>query len=260
MILLFFCLGLIVGSFLNVVIFRYGAASVGGHSACLSCGHRLSWSELVPIASFFWLRGRCRACGVRISRQYPLVEFCTGLVFALVFWKHSSLGAPFYALRFALYADLILWSLLIIIAVYDLRHKIIPNAAIYAAIGLSALLFALRLAALGWYPYWQLDLAGAALLPLPFALIWYATDGRAIGLGDAKVLVLFSWLVGFAHGLSALVLGFWLGAAVAVVLLLFRRRRFTMKTELPLAPFFVAGLFIVYLAGVDLTGLTLLLL
>ncbi len=249
MIFLLFCFGLIVGSFLNVVILRLGAKSKGGRSFCLSCGKTLRWYELVPILSFLHLRGRCRHCSSRISLQYPLVELLTGLVFAAVFWKES--------FSLLLLFSLVLWSLLIAIAVYDLRHKIIPHLLIYPAISLSFLhllytYFVLHTAS-------PLDFWGGLLLPLPFALIWFATGGRAMGLGDAKLLVIFSWYLGFAHGLSALVIGFWFGAGLALLLLSLRLKRLTMKTELPLAPFLIVGLLVVYLTGVDVTGLTLLL-
>lgn len=249
--------GAIVGSFLNVVIMRLGARGTGGRSACLSCTQMLRWYELIPLLSFVAQRGRCRSCATRISYQYPLVEILTGFVFVLVFSKYSYLGFPFYALRFTLYADLILWALLIVIAVYDLRHKIIPDDIVYVAIFLSFLHFLYRYYEL--HTASPLDFWGAVLLPLPFATLWLVTGGRAMGLGDAKLLVLFSLFLGFAHGLSALVVGFWLGASLALVLLSLRLKRFTMKTELPLAPFLILGLFVVYLTGIDVTGLTLLL-
>src|SRR5271170_6149081 len=77
-------LGLIVGSFLNVVILRRGARTIGGRSACLHCGAPLIWYDMVPVASWIILRGRCRSCGTRISVQYPLVEATTAIFFALI--------------------------------------------------------------------------------------------------------------------------------------------------------------------------------
>ena len=257
MILLFFCLGAIVGSFLNVIILRYGARRPVGRSHCFSCSTPLRWYELIPVASFVFLGGRCSSCGARISLQYPLVELLTGIVFALVFLKESSLlSVPFV---------LLLWSLLIVIAVYDLRHKIIPDGAVYTALTIALILFGLRLVGNGLYHNWWLDAAGGLLLPLPFAALWFFSQGRAMGLGDAKLLALFSWFLGFSYGLSALILGFWFGATIALLLLLLRSvlksrlGRLTMKTELPLAPFLIAGLFVVYMTGLDVTGLSLLL-
>lgn len=77
-------LGLCVGSFLNVLILRQGRRALSGRSACTSCGGPLAWYDMVPVASWIMLRGRCRACGGSISIQYPLVEAATGILFGLV--------------------------------------------------------------------------------------------------------------------------------------------------------------------------------
>jgi prepilin signal peptidase PulO-like enzyme (type II secretory pathway) len=106
----------------------------------------------------------------------------------------------------------------------------------------------------------------------PFALIWFFSRGRAMGLGDAKLAVFFPWLLGVAKGLSAIIIGFWLGAIVSVAALMLKavvarfprrffptlRARFrtlSLKTELPLGPFLALGLFLVYVFGWDITGL-----
>src|SRR3989338_6841366 len=89
--LVFFVFGLIVGSFLNVVIYRFNTAkSFGGRSACVSCQNKLCWYELIPLVSFLSQKGRCRNCKARISIQYPLVEFATGLIFVALFYKLSA--------------------------------------------------------------------------------------------------------------------------------------------------------------------------
>ncbi|MFA6602049.1 MAG: prepilin peptidase, partial [Candidatus Paceibacterota bacterium] len=82
---LFFIFGTIIGSFLNVVALRFNTgATLGGRSKCMSCGHQLTWKELIPVLSFLWQGGLCRNCRSRISRQYVLVELSTGLLFALI--------------------------------------------------------------------------------------------------------------------------------------------------------------------------------
>src|SRR3989344_2772978 len=90
--IIFFILGLIIGSFLNVVVFRFNTQrSFGGRSGCMTCQNKLSWSELVPLLSFFVLRGRCRNCKAKISIQYPIVELISGLVFAGLFLKFQDI-------------------------------------------------------------------------------------------------------------------------------------------------------------------------
>ena len=270
--LFFFALGTIVGSFLNVIVLRHGAQGLNGRSKCLSCGKTLSWFELLPLFSFLVQKGRCLGCKGSISIQYPLVELITGLVFFGVAWKESSLILSSLSLpsTFYLLLSLCFWSLLIAISVYDFRHKIIPDRLVYGAIFVSFFLFL--------YSYFILhtsyffDFWVGFLLAAPFALLWFFSSGRAMGLGDAKLVVLFPWLLGFAKGLSALIVGFWIGAAFALGALLLKAflpflsnilsPNYKMKlsalgpkTELPLGPFLVFGLFLVYLFGWDVTGL-----
>src|SRR3989338_2248119 len=137
--LLFGVFGLIVGSFLNVFIIRHGARSLTGRSACMACGRQLFWYDMVPVLSWLFLRGRCRACSSRISLQYPLVEATIGALFA--FLGASMLPMPEKVL------GCIMAALLVAIAAYDLRHTIIPDpwAYTFASLALfSALVFPLQ--------------------------------------------------------------------------------------------------------------------
>jgi prepilin signal peptidase PulO-like enzyme (type II secretory pathway) len=127
-----FLLGLIVGSFANVLILRYGTGrGMGGRSSCPSCGRALRWFELIPVASFLFQRERCRACGGRISPQYVIVELVFGFLFALsalytMGFVHFGAGYEF------LLAGWASSFLLVSIAVYDLKHFIIPDGMAYA--------------------------------------------------------------------------------------------------------------------------------
>ncbi|KKP84730.1 MAG: Type 4 prepilin-like protein leader peptide-processing enzyme [Parcubacteria group bacterium GW2011_GWD2_35_7] len=90
--IIFFILGLIIGSFLNVVIFRFNTErSFGGRSGCMTCQNKLCWYELIPLISFFALKGRCRNCKAKISIQYPIVELMSGLIFAGLFLKFQDI-------------------------------------------------------------------------------------------------------------------------------------------------------------------------
>ena len=134
-----FCFGLVFGSFFNVVIYRLprGLSLVKPGSSCPKCGHRLSSLELIPLFSFLWQRGACKACGARISRRYPLVEFLTGLGFALIAWTSSAWTE--------LIVGLVFLSLLLVLAFIDLDHKLLPNVLTLPGVGVG-LLFSL----LGW--------------------------------------------------------------------------------------------------------------
>src|SRR3989344_8920564 len=121
--LILFLFGAVVGSFLNVVGLRWNSGlSLGGRSSCATCSITLRWWELLPIVSFLALRGRCARCHSKISRQYPIVELWTGLIFATV---------PVILLP--------VFCIYIVITIYDLRHKIIPDSLVYASIVLSLL-------------------------------------------------------------------------------------------------------------------------
>ena len=285
-IIFFFLFGAIAGSFLNVLTLRSGARPLSGRSRCLSCGKTLAWFELIPLVSFFLQMRRCRGCQSRISWQYPLIECVTGLVFVGIYYRlfvDGTTGASTISnfqfpisneigMLFVVALHLIIWSVLIALAVYDLRHKIIPDVFVYGLIFLSFL--SLLISYSIFHISSLLDFWGGPFFALALAAVWFFSRGRAIGLGDAKLVLGMGWFLGFVGGLSAFILGFWLGAlyAIAALLLRFvssrislcpelksRLKNLTMKSELPLAPFLIAGTLIVYLTGVDVTGLGILL-
>lgn len=242
-------LGLIVGSFLNVVILRYNTgASLGGRSGCFSCGHGLAWYEMIPVASYLALGGKCKHCGCKISKQYPLVELLTAFLFALSAWKFypDFLSIIFYS---------ILMSLLVVIVVYDLKHKIIADKPIYLFILLSVLSPVLYLevshpSEIGWRVL--SSLMGGLVIFLFFFCLWYFSGGRWMGFGDAKLGFGMGALLGLLGALNAVVLAFWIGALVGLSLIAVGklnikamkvfRRRFSIKSEVPFAPFLVLGL------------------
>ena len=245
--ILFFILGTLIGSFLNVVILRYntGRGVIRGRSSCPHCGHELAWFELVPVISYIFLGGRCRKCRSKISWQYPAVELLTGITFTAVYLKSVFL-----------IPDLIVASLLIVILVYDLKHKIIPDGLVYGFIIVSLL----RCGILLHYSFFPiLDLLAGPIMFLPFFLLWYLSSGRWMGFGDAKLAIGIGWFLGFFGALSAIILGFWIGAVVGIILLLWKRKEVTMKTEIPFAPFLILGLAVVYFFNIDVLGLSTLL-
>ncbi|HEY4483321.1 MAG TPA: prepilin peptidase [Candidatus Paceibacterota bacterium] len=232
---IFFVLGLVVGSFLNVVVLRLntGRSIVRGRSQCFSCGKTLAWHELMPLVSFVAQYGRCRSCSARISWQYPAVELITGILFILVAWRFE------YAYTGLLIVlPLALVSILVAITVYDLRHKIIPDALVYPFIVLT-LIF--HYAFFGGIHILSPDfLAGPALFGF-FALLWLVSGGKWMGFGDAKLVLGLGWLLGAQASVSAMLLAFWSGAIVGLVLLYFKRQSLTMKSEIPFAPFLILG-------------------
>ena len=248
----FFILGLIIGSFLNVVICRFHTSrSFGGRSACMSCQNKLSWYELIPLFSFLMLQGRCGNCKTKISMQYPLVEFITGLIFVALFFKFKDIFYPnilVFAVTYAYYA--IMFSFLIVITVYDLKHKIIPDTlsfsfGLFAFIGLFFFHNNNFFVTSGFYYSFPtiLEFLSGVLVSLPFALLWFVSAGAWMGLGDAKLVLGLGWFLGLSRALSAITIAFWVGAIVGLCFIIFKKG-YGMKSEIPFALYLTLGTFL----------------
>ena len=246
-----FCLGLLVGSFLNVVIFRLntGRSVVTGRSRCDRCDRTLSWYELVPVFSFLGLRGKCRSCQTELSFQHPIIELLTGIVFALLYTT-IVMADPLSLVTWATFVfALVISSLLIVITVYDFKHKIVPDKIVYPFILISFLSV-----------FWGLFFGGATFnllnaliagpaLALPFFLLWFFSQGRAMGFGDVKLALGIGWLVGIEGSLTVFLLSFWIGAIVGLFLLAISKRH-SFKSEVPFAPFMITALAITVIWGI----------
>lgn len=251
-----FVLGLIIGSFLNVVIFRYNTGqTLGGRSKCMSCGKTLEWYELIPVLSYLLLLGRCSKCRSKISAQYILVEFSTAFVFLFTYWKLASrLSSTEVSLAFIF--ALAGWALLIAILVYDLRHKIIPDIFVwsFSICALVSHILTVGVKNIVW------TLIAGPLLFLPFYLLWKVSGGRWIGLGDGKLAWGMGWFLGIGLGLSAVVISFWIGAVISLLIIAVakikhKRGGLGMKSEIPFAPFLIAGLALTYFLNLDVMGI-----
>lgn len=269
--ILIFILGTFIGSLLNVIILRYntGLSYRKGRSICFHCGRKLSWFELIPVVSFFVLRAKCRTCKSSLSWQYPAVEVLTGLIFVAVVLRQYFLWPIYsafeygflYSVLFAIYY-FVIWSLLILIAAYDLRHKIIPNPFVYTLIflGLAKLILFAICKGSGLTSMDILDLTAPLFLFVPFALLWFFSDGRWIGFGDAKLVLGIGAVVGFISGLSTIVLAFWVGALWSVGFIVIseifagKSRKVGFRSEVPFAPFIIFAALFVFFTRVDILG------
>jgi leader peptidase (prepilin peptidase)/N-methyltransferase len=247
--MIFFGLGLIVGSFLNVVIHRVprGLSVVRPPSACTACGERIRWYDNIPLLSFALLRGRCRRCRRAISWQYPLVELATGLVFAAV-----AAGAPEPN---RLVSDLVWISLLVVVTVVDLEHQIIPDVITLPgiAVGLAARILAgdsLLDGLLG------LAVGGGTLLVTAWAYR-RATGVDGMGVGDVKLMAMVGAYLGWGSALRVIFIASAAGAALGLLLVVFHRagRRTALPFGTFLAPTSVAVLLIGPAGGRFLGGL-----
>lgn len=236
---LVFLFGLCMGSFLNVVIYRYNSGrGLDGRSHCMSCGKTLEWYELIPVFSFIFQQGKCASCKSRISWQYPIVEFLTGALFLGTVERYG-------LTLFSVYACVV-WMLLMVIFVYDLKHKIIPDGIVYAFMILSfASSLWLFIEGVSWVP----TLLSGPVVALPFILIWAISMGRWMGFGDAKLALGIGWFLGVSGGYTAVILAFWIGALVGLILIFSNAGKVGMKSELPFAPFLIIGIAIVFFAN-----------
>ncbi len=247
--IIIFFFGTIIGSFLNVVIYRFNTGrTLGGRSMCFSCGKTLHWHELVPLASYIFQDGKCTKCKSKISGQYPLVEAITGLTFVFVAFKFAylipeSLTLFIVLMTFGMY----LWCLLIVISVYDFKHKIIPDKLVWTFTVISLVgIFVFKGDSVVLHLPTVFDLASGPLLAMPFFLLWFFTKGRAMGLGDAKLMLGLGFFLGLSVGVVGMILAFWIGALVSLCLLAINNKKYTMKAEIPFGPFLVLGAFIAY--------------
>ncbi len=250
---IFFVFGLIVGSFINVVILRHNTGkSLSGRSGCMSCCCKLKWFELLPLISYIALRGKCAKCGSNISLQYPVVELSLAAVFALI----SIQGFDILHIVLAM----IISILLLIIAVYDTYHTIIPNFYVYMFIALSIL----------WnMQYAIMYLIAGLVLAVPFALLWLLSRGRWIGLGDAKLMLGIGTMLGLFGGFITLTIASIVGALAGLGYIAIRKlciigldctdNDSKMRLEVPFGPFLIFGFFVVWFLHVDTLYLQLIL-
>ncbi len=263
--IIIFIYGLLIGSFLNVVIFRYntGRSVAKGHSMCFSCGKKLCWYELIPLFSFLAQGGKCRGCKSKISFQYPVVEGLTAVFFIFLFYRYGWLIFSGHTAFFLILMGYLIltFALLLVIGMYDLRHKIIPDGLVYPFIILS--LFSYFFHTGGLHLFTQgtgLHIVAGAVAAMPFATLWLVSRGKMMGFGDAKLALGMGFFLGLSRVVAALALSFWIGAVVAVLILLvgktglrLKGKRLTMKSEIPFAPFLILGFFLAYFLNIDMS-------
>lgn len=256
-----FLLGTIIGSFLNVYIYRFHTGkSLSGSSHCLSCGTKLNWYELFPLFSYLFLRGKCRTCRCRIPARYFLVELLTAIVFMIAVWYTNDV-IELFLLWFIL-------SVMVVVTVYDLYHFIIPDK----------LTIVLLILVSGWWGYlyyakgFDLEmlmfdivatLAGSGF----FLFLWLVSRGRWLGFGDVKLAIPLGLLVGASSVFSFIVVSFWIGAGLSLLIIGFEKIRrgkahlqiegqaLTMKSAVPFAPFLIAGCLVTFFTNFNVLQL-----
>lgn len=229
-----FLLGSVIGSFINVVVFRLHSKEsiIKGRSKCPSCGHQLAAKDLVPVVSFLLLRGRCRYCGNLISWQYPLVELAVAILFVGVGFYHLGFSGSFSEINlFILARDFLAVATLATIFIYDLRFMEIPDE-----VSLPAIVTCFLLGTFGGLD-WRVMLV-SAFIGLGFFLLQYLISaGKWIGGGDLRFGFLMGVLLNWTSLIFAIFLSYIIGAVFALWLL--ATHKAGRKTQLPFGTFLV---------------------
>ncbi len=244
-------IGALIGSFLNVVIYRVPArrSIVSPRSACGSCGAPIRWHDNVPILSWVLLRGRCRDCAAGISMRYPLIELGTALFFALVVWWAVGPGMANPWTAVTSIAFLYLSAISVVLTMIDLDTHTLPNRIVLPAYPVGAILLGVASLLGAGSDRLLTAAAGAAALFGLYFLLAIAYPG-GMGFGDVKlagVIGLYLGWLGWAELAVGAFAAFLLGGVFSVVLLLARRAN--RRTAIPFGPWMIMGTWVGILAG-----------
>ena len=237
--IIIFIFGTLIGSFLNCLIYRLEnkKSFVSGRSFCPRCKHKLAWYDLIPIFSFIFLKAKCRYCKKKISWQYPIVELTTGLLFLLIVSYQLSIF-NFINLVFLFF----IFSSMLAIFIYDLKHFIIPDKIIYPLIVITLFYSIINN---------QLSIINCLLAGIGAALfflsIYLISKGKWLGFGDVKLALFLGLFLGWPNIILSLFLSFFIGAIIGVGLMLFKGKG--LKSQVPFAPFLILGSFIAFFWG-----------
>ena len=230
---LLFLLGLCVGSFCNVLILRIpkGEEFVKTSSHCMTCGHDLSWYELIPVVSWLAQGGKCRSCGTKLSPQYPIVEALNGLM-----WLLTGLRFQGDWLLVLLYC--ILFSMLLTLSVIDWRTFTIPNGInlVILILGIVRVLMDRQ----NWLGY----VIGMVAVGGTFLLLNLLTRGQGLGMGDVKLVGAAGLLLGLPKMVLAIIIGSLSGAIIHSV-----RMKHGADRRLAFGPYLAAGIWLSTLVG-----------
>ncbi|MFA6081416.1 MAG: prepilin peptidase [Patescibacteria group bacterium] len=243
-----FIFGASIGSFLNVLIDRLPKEeSINGRSHCDFCGKKISWYDLIPVLSFFILRGKTRCCRKKLSWQYPLIEILTGISSLLVF----NFQFPIFNFQTLILFGII--SCLIVIFVSDLKYHLISDYILLALFIFVVLLHVVPtrvgtpLLINEILKQVQNDIISSLVVGFPIFLIYFLSKERAMGLGDVYLTAIMGLLLGWQKGFLALYIAFITGAIFGLMVILFKHKK--LKSKIAFGPFLVIGTVIMLFWG-----------
>ena len=223
--------GAIVGSFLNVCVYRLprGKSIVWPGSACPGCGRELSWYENIPVASFLALRGRCRTCGTSIGWRYPLIEALTAVMFGAAWW--------YYGPGVLLASRLIFGCSLIVLFAIDLEHHLLPNVITLPGIA-AGFIFSLFTEP-GWLASLLGIIVGGGILFAIAEIYYRVRHEEGLGMGDVKMLAMIGAFIGWKLTVVTLMAASFSGTLIGLALI--AANRGGMKSALPFGTFLAMG-------------------
>ena len=228
-----FLYGIVIGSFLNVCIYRIpkkeSVGTVGSH--CMKCGHQLKWYDLFPLFSFLFLKGKCRYCGTKLSVQYPVIEFTNGLLYIILFAVNG------INVESVLYCFFV--SALLVFSVIDFRTMEIP-------VGINAFILCLGVIHTIYdYENWVHYVIGFFAASLFLLLCLIITRGKGIGGGDIKLMAVAGLMMGWQNIMLALVIGCVVGSVIQCIIIAITKK----KDRFAMGPYLSIGIFIAMLWG-----------
>ncbi len=243
MTILIFIYGLLIGSFLNVCIYRIPREESLSFpsSHCPSCNRNLKWYDNIPLFSYIFLQAKCRYCQEKISLQYPVVELLNGIIYLILFYKFGlSIDFIFYAL---------ISSVLIVITYIDLKEMIIPDSLVVSILILS-ISYKLLDYILYKTPIRLIDSLGGLLLAGVLFLMIVIFSKGGMGGGDVTLIGALGFLLGIKHIILTILLSFILGAIISLILIAIKIK--TRKDPIPFGPFIILSFFIALLYGEEI--------
>ena len=246
-----FIIGSILGSFLNVCIFRIPEKTFwkNTRSCCRYCGKKIPFYLNIPILSYFILRGKTKCCSRPLSIQYPIVEFLTAVMFVFLYWKtpflynvNNSIQLDFLNLARFTHAT-IFCCVLLIATVIDMRHMIIPDVLSIGLIVTSPLVILMH-PDLSWKSSLLGIIIGGGSLFIIAWLYYIIRKEIGLGFGDVKLLAGIGGWLGSESILPTIMIGSIIGAIIGIIFIIVAKKKEGMKTAIPYGPFLALGAFL----------------
>jgi prepilin signal peptidase PulO-like enzyme (type II secretory pathway) len=236
---LFLFLGIILGSFINAWVWRIenDLSVVKGRSMCPHCKHTLAWYDLIPVLSYVALKGKCRYCKAKISRQYPIIELTTGLLFMSTY----ILLSPASIQGWVQLGIILLISILLVAAyIYDAKHMELPEIFMLPAIALGLLYFGLNI-------FWQGYIAmitqaiALGLFIIAYTALWYFSKGQWLGAGDIRLAAIMGLFLVPKQLVVGIFAAYLVGSVYGVSVLIKSKKKQGIKV--PFGPFLIIGFY-----------------